>query len=84
MLIIAWPSIFYQRSLCTTLAAAEKFSPTHLQKPEIKAYLDNAKFFYIGGFFLTHGIESALDVAKVASGKGKVSWRIYCIRSEST
>jgi adenosine kinase len=59
--------------LCTTLAAAEKFEQSHLQKPEIKAYLDNAKFFYIGGFFLTHGIESALDVAKVASGKGKVS-----------
>jgi len=62
----------HDRSLCTTLAAAEKFEQSHLQKPEIKAYLDNAKFFYIGGFFLTHGIESALDVAKVASGKGKV------------
>ena len=57
----------------TTLAAAEKFTPDHLQKPEIKVFVDNAKFFYIGGFFLTHGIESALEVAKAASGKGKVS-----------
>jgi adenosine kinase len=59
--------------LVTTLAAAEKFTPDHLQKPEIKVFVDNAKFFYIGGFFLTHGIESALEVAKAASGKGKVS-----------
>lgn len=62
----------HHRSLCTTLQAAEKFTPDHLQKPEIKALLDNAKFFYIGGFFLTHGIVSALEVAKQASGKGKV------------
>jgi hypothetical protein len=48
------------------------FTPDHLQKAELKAYIDNAKFFYIEGFFLTHGIESALEVAKTASGKGKV------------
>lgn len=33
--------------------------------------IDHAKFFYIGGFFLTHGIESAMHVAKVASSSGK-------------
>lgn len=59
-------------SLCTTLRAAESFTPDHLAKPEIKSLIDNAKFFYIGGFFLTHGIESAMEVAKSASGRGKV------------
>jgi hypothetical protein len=33
--------------LVTTLRAAEKFSPSHLAKPEIKEYIDHAKFFYI-------------------------------------
>ncbi|KAJ9117094.1 hypothetical protein QFC24_006553 [Naganishia onofrii] len=62
----------HDRSLVTTLRAAEKFSPSHLADPTIKSYIDNAKFFYIGGFFLTHGIESALHVAKSAAGRGKV------------
>ncbi|NXD32606.1 ADK kinase, partial [Spelaeornis formosus] len=30
-----------------------------------------AKYFYIEGYFLTHGIESALEVAKGASAHGK-------------
>ncbi|KAJ9114687.1 hypothetical protein QFC22_005563 [Naganishia vaughanmartiniae] len=62
----------HDRSLVTTLRAAEKFSPAHLADPTIKSYIDHAKFFYIGGFFLTHGIESALHVAKSAAGRGKV------------
>ena len=65
-------SLTLRSSLVTTLRAAEKFSPSHLAKPEIKAYIDHAKFFYIGGFFLTHGIESAIEVAKAAAGHGKV------------
>lgn len=52
------------RSLVTTLRAAEQFSVDHLRTPEISALIDGASFFYIGGFFLTHGIESALEVAK--------------------
>jgi len=47
------------------------FTPSHLAKPEVAQYLAGAKFFYIGGFFLTHGIESALEVAKSASNQGK-------------
>ncbi len=54
------------------MRAAETFSIDHLQKPEIKALIDHAKFFYIGGFFLTHGIESAIDIAKRAAGRGQV------------
>lgn len=47
------------------------FTKDHLSKPEVAAIIDGAKFFYIGGFFLTHGVESALEVAKAASSKGK-------------
>lgn len=62
----------HNRSLCTTLRAAEQFAPSHLAQPEIAALIDGAKYFYIEGYFLTHGIESALEVAKNASSKGKV------------
>lgn len=62
----------HNRSLCTTLRAAEQFTPSHLAQPEIAKLIDTAKYFYIEGYFLTHGIESALEIAKNASSKGKV------------
>lgn len=61
------------RSLCTTLGAAESFSPSHLEKPEIKKLIDDAKSYYLGGFFLTHGLESALVLAKAAAAANKVN-----------
>jgi len=60
------------RSLCTTLQAAEMFSPSHLSSPEIAPLVSAAKFFYVGGFFLTHGVESTLELAKHAASTGKV------------
>lgn len=54
----------HNRSLCTELGAAEKFDKSHLEKQEIKDLIECAKFFYLGGFFLTHGVESALILAK--------------------
>jgi len=62
----------HHRSLVTTLRAAEKFSKEHLSSPQIAPLIDNAKYFYVGGFFLTHGVESALEVAKKATTAGKV------------
>lgn len=61
----------HDRSLCTTLRAAEQFTPAHLSTPEIAALLQGAKFFYIEGYFLTHGVESIKEVAKAASSQGK-------------
>ncbi|BGP30998.1 adenosine kinase [Rhodotorula toruloides] len=61
----------HNRSLCTTLGAAESFSPSHLSKPEIASLIDRAQNFYLGGFFLTHGLESALILAKHAAEKNK-------------
>lgn len=62
----------HHRSLVTTLRAAEKFDKAHLSDPKVATLIKNAKFFYIGGFFLTHGVESATELAKAASGAGKV------------
>ncbi|GAA5863409.1 hypothetical protein JCM3774_005282 [Rhodotorula dairenensis] len=61
----------HDRSLCTTLGAAESFSPSHLDKPEIKDLIERAQAYYLGGFFLTHGLESALKLAKQAAEKNK-------------
>ena len=61
----------HDRSLCTTLRAAEMFSPSHLQTPEIAQLISDAKFYYIEGYFLTHGVESIKEVAKAASAAGK-------------
>ncbi|KAH7101766.1 adenosine kinase [Auriculariales sp. MPI-PUGE-AT-0066] len=62
----------HHRSLVTTLAAAEKFEPSHLETPEVKDIINSAQFYYLGGFFLTHGVESALELAKHASNSSKV------------
>ncbi|KAI9513090.1 adenosine kinase [Russula earlei] len=62
----------HQRSLVTTLAAAEKFDKDHLSAPHVAPLVDAAKFFYVEGYFLTHGLDSALEVAKKASDSGKV------------
>lgn len=56
----------------TTLRAAEKFDKSHLTSEEVAPLVDGAKVIYVGGFFLTHGVESALEVAKKAAGNGKV------------
>ncbi|GAA5988807.1 hypothetical protein JCM11641_004859 [Rhodosporidiobolus odoratus] len=61
----------HDRSLCTTLGAAESFSPSHLDKPEINQLIEDAQSYYLGGFFLTHGLESALLLAKRAAAKNK-------------
>ncbi|KAK0535966.1 adenosine kinase [Tilletia horrida] len=60
----------HDRSLCTNLGAAEKFDKSHLETPEIKEILDNGKLFYMEGYFLTHGLETALIVAKKAKETG--------------
>ena len=56
----------------TNLRAAEKFEKSYLSSPIIAPLIDGAKFFYVEGFFLTHGVESVLDVAKKSSEAGKV------------
>ncbi|THH18626.1 hypothetical protein EW146_g2397 [Bondarzewia mesenterica] len=62
----------HHRSLVTTLRSAEKFDKAHLSTPEVARLIDAANVFYVEGYFLTHGIESAVEVAKKASDASKV------------
>ncbi len=47
------------------------FEPSHLET--ISDIVDGVKMFYVGGFFLTHGVESAVILAKKAADSGKAS-----------
>ena len=70
----------HDRSLVTTLAAAEKFDRAHLASPAVAPLVDAAKVFYVEGYFLTHGTDIALYLAKKASESSKVGtiiMRIY-------
>lgn len=60
------------RSLCTLLGAAEAFKPSHLETEDVKSLIAGAKYFYLGGFFLTHGVESAKILATHAVENRKV------------
>ncbi|KAJ3506802.1 hypothetical protein NMY22_g17131 [Coprinellus aureogranulatus] len=61
----------HHRSLVTTLRAAEKFDKAHLSSPAVAPLIDAAKFFYVEGFFLTHGVESTLELSGKAAAAGK-------------
>ena len=59
-------------SLVTTLRVAEKFEKSHLSSPEVAPLVENAKFYYIEGYILTHGVESALYLSSISAAAGKV------------
>lgn len=52
------------RSLVANLGAANCYKKDHLIQKENWALVENAKFVYIAGFFLTVATESILEVAK--------------------
>ncbi|TPX65331.1 adenosine kinase [Spizellomyces sp. 'palustris'] len=60
------------RSLCTDLLAANNYKVEHLQKPEIWSLVENAKFFYTGGFFLTVSPPAAMLIGEHAAKNNKV------------
>lgn len=43
----------HNRSLCTDLGAADHYDLDHLKKPEIWSLVENAEFYYVGGFHFT-------------------------------
>jgi len=59
------------RSLVASLAAANCYEYSHLEKKENWAYVEKANFYYVAGFFLTVSPESMLAVAKHSSENGK-------------
>jgi len=63
---------FPYRSLVTALRAAENFDCSHLRSPAVAPLIDTAEVFYVESYFLTHGVESVVFVAKRALIAGKV------------
>ncbi|PFH52221.1 hypothetical protein AMATHDRAFT_140335 [Amanita thiersii Skay4041] len=61
----------HHRSLVTTLAAAEKFEQSHLSSPAVAPLIEAAKVFYVEGYFLTHGVNSVVELSSKASTAGK-------------
>jgi len=61
----------HHRSLVTTLRVAEKFDKSHLWSPEVAPLIDAAKVFYVEGYFLSHGFETVLELAKKVAEKKK-------------
>lgn len=71
--VTLWKYLTYLfSSLVTTLRVAEKFDIEHLSSAEVAPLIDAAKFFYVEGYFLTHGTDVVVQVAKKASEAGKV------------
>ncbi|KAF9225223.1 Ribokinase-like protein [Gyrodon lividus] len=62
----------HDRSLVTSLQAAEKFETSHLSSPSVAPLVEAAKVFYVEGFFLTHGVDAVLALSKHASEKSKI------------
>ncbi|KAL5476513.1 ADO1_4 [Sanghuangporus weigelae] len=56
----------------TTLRVAEKFEAGLLSSPEVAPLVEGAKVIYVEGYFLTHGLESILHLAKKASETAKI------------
>lgn len=61
-----------ERSLIANLAAANHFKPSHLETPLAKSIVEQSKFCYIAGFFLTVSVESLEEVAKQYVAQNKV------------
>jgi adenosine kinase len=64
-----------ERSLVANLAAANTFTPAHLETDEAKDAISKAKILYTAGFFLTVSIDSILNVTKSCVESGS----IYCL-----
>eukprot|EP00941_MAST-03F_sp_MAST-3F-sp1_P004294 g4294.t1 len=61
-----------ERSLVANLAAANKFTESHLDTEEAKKAIEAAEVFYCSGFFLTVSPPSLMRLAKHACEKKKV------------
>ncbi|ORZ21037.1 adenosine kinase [Lobosporangium transversale] len=62
----------HDRSLVTKLSAAEKFTVDHIRSERIWRLVENARVYYVEGYFLTVTPEGILEVAKHASKENKI------------
>ncbi|KAG5462644.1 MAG: Ribokinase-like protein, partial [Olpidium bornovanus] len=58
-------------SLVTNLSAAEHYSISHLESPEVWSLVEGARYYYISGFFLTVSPPSIVKVAEHAAAADK-------------
>jgi hypothetical protein len=61
----------HNRSLCTDLAAANCYKLEHLKQPEIWKLVENAKYYYVGGYHMTVCVPAILALAEEAASKDK-------------
>ncbi|KAI1315603.1 adenosine kinase [Mortierella claussenii] len=62
----------HDRSLVTKLSAAEKLTVEHIRSEHIWNLVQNARVYYVEGFFLTVTPEGILEVAKHAAAENKI------------
>jgi adenosine kinase len=60
------------RSMVANLGAANNYRQTHLQRPDIWSFVENARFYYSTGFFLTVSPESLRLIMEHAVLAGKI------------
>jgi adenosine kinase len=70
------------RSLCTDLAAANHYKLDHLKSPEVWKLVEQAKFYYVGGFHLTVCVPAIMALAEEAAAKDKVRVGMWSTISE--
>ena len=61
-----------ERSLVANLAAANTFSPAHLETSEAREIIAKGRVFYITGFFLTVSVDAIMTIAKHCADTGKL------------
>jgi adenosine kinase len=57
--------------LCTDLAAANLYKLDHLKQDKIWKLVENAKFYYVGGYHLTVCVPAIMALAEEAASKNK-------------
>ncbi|KAF1811446.1 adenosine kinase-like protein [Eremomyces bilateralis CBS 781.70] len=62
----------HDRSLCTDLAAANLYKLDHLKKPEIWSLVQQAEYYFVGGYHLTVCVPAALALAEEAAANNKI------------
>jgi adenosine kinase len=62
----------HNRSMCTHLAAANEYKLSHLKSPEIWSLVEQADFYYVGGYHFTVCPPAIMALAEEAAAKNKV------------
>lgn len=61
-----------ERSLVTSLGAANHYKLEHFQSPEIQSIVERAKYFYSTGYFITVSPDTLIELGKKAVAQDKL------------